>query len=183
MAQANAKIGSTGWAAASRCSQRCEAEAVLFVDDPTADAAPNQIGLWSASYRLTPAEARLAMYLASGETLRDAATASASPTTMCGRRCGRSSTRPTRAARLISCGCCTGRQACSSRWIRNIWLISRIRWLHHPNGRCAETASASEPGTPGQILPPVRGDRNRRPSTNAMWSNMPDWNRLADKTA
>jgi DNA-binding CsgD family transcriptional regulator len=52
-----------------------DAEAVVFVDDPEADAILGQIGLWSASFRLTPAEARLAMHLASGDSLRDAADA------------------------------------------------------------------------------------------------------------
>jgi DNA-binding CsgD family transcriptional regulator len=52
-----------------------EAEAVLFVDDPSDDAASAQIDLYSRAFRLTPAEARLAVHLASGASLTEAADA------------------------------------------------------------------------------------------------------------
>jgi DNA-binding CsgD family transcriptional regulator len=48
---------------------------VLFVDDPNDDAAPAQIDLYSRAFRLTSAEARLAVHLASGASLTEAADA------------------------------------------------------------------------------------------------------------
>ena len=50
-----------------------QAEAVLFVDDPHEDASPAQADLYSSAFRLTPAEARLAVQLATGSSLADAA--------------------------------------------------------------------------------------------------------------
>jgi uncharacterized protein YhfF/DNA-binding CsgD family transcriptional regulator len=50
-----------------------QAEAVLFVDDPYEDASPAQADLYSSAFRLSPAEARLAVLLATGSSLADAA--------------------------------------------------------------------------------------------------------------
>lgn len=50
-----------------------KAEAVVFVDDPNDDARPAQVDLYSRAFRLTPAEARLAVHLASGASLIEAA--------------------------------------------------------------------------------------------------------------
>ena len=44
---------------------------VIFVDDPNDGVLPAQDDVWSRSFRLTPAEARLAVHLASGATLKD----------------------------------------------------------------------------------------------------------------
>jgi uncharacterized protein YhfF/DNA-binding CsgD family transcriptional regulator len=49
------------------------AEAMLFVDDPCDDAVPVQADLYATAFRLTPAEARLAVHLASGASLTEAA--------------------------------------------------------------------------------------------------------------
>jgi DNA-binding CsgD family transcriptional regulator len=51
------------------------AEGVLLVDDPHDDAAPAQADLYSRAFLLTPAEARLAVHLASGASLTEAADA------------------------------------------------------------------------------------------------------------
>jgi uncharacterized protein YhfF/DNA-binding CsgD family transcriptional regulator len=51
------------------------AEAVMFVDDPNNDARPAQTDLYAHAFRLTPAEARLAVHLASGASLTEAAEA------------------------------------------------------------------------------------------------------------
>ena len=48
-------------------------QAVLFVDGPNQDAVPAQADLFSRAFQLTPAEARLAVHLASGSSLSDAA--------------------------------------------------------------------------------------------------------------
>jgi DNA-binding CsgD family transcriptional regulator len=50
-----------------------DATAVLFVDDPNDDAKPARPELFSHAFRLTPAEARLAIHLASGASLTEAA--------------------------------------------------------------------------------------------------------------
>jgi uncharacterized protein YhfF/DNA-binding CsgD family transcriptional regulator len=49
------------------------AEAVLFVDDPNDIGSPAPTNLYSGAFRLTPAEARLAVHLASGASLTEAA--------------------------------------------------------------------------------------------------------------
>jgi uncharacterized protein YhfF/DNA-binding CsgD family transcriptional regulator len=48
-------------------------EAILFVEDPEQKPGPDQADLYSRAFRLTPAEARLAVHLASSGSLRDAA--------------------------------------------------------------------------------------------------------------
>ncbi len=48
-------------------------EAILFVEDPEQTSGPEQVDLFSRAFRLTPAEARLAVHLASSGSLRDAA--------------------------------------------------------------------------------------------------------------
>jgi uncharacterized protein YhfF/DNA-binding CsgD family transcriptional regulator len=48
-------------------------EAILFVEDPEQKSGPEQVDLYSRAFRLTPAEARLAVHLASSGSLRDAA--------------------------------------------------------------------------------------------------------------
>jgi DNA-binding CsgD family transcriptional regulator len=47
------------------------AEAVLLVDDPHENAKPAQADLYSRAFRLTPAEARLAVHLANGTSLTE----------------------------------------------------------------------------------------------------------------
>jgi uncharacterized protein YhfF/DNA-binding CsgD family transcriptional regulator len=51
------------------------AQAILFVDDPERDAAPSQAALYVRAFELTPAEARLAVHLAAGASLTEAADA------------------------------------------------------------------------------------------------------------
>jgi DNA-binding CsgD family transcriptional regulator len=46
---------------------------VLFVDDPNDTSSPAPTDLYSRAFRLTPAEARLAVHLASGASLTEAA--------------------------------------------------------------------------------------------------------------
>jgi len=48
-------------------------EAVVFVDDPNDTSSPAPTDLYSRAFRLTPAEARLAVHLASGASLTEAA--------------------------------------------------------------------------------------------------------------
>ena len=48
-------------------------DAVLFVDDPNDAGSPASIDLYSQTFRLTPAEARLAVHLASGASLTETA--------------------------------------------------------------------------------------------------------------
>jgi uncharacterized protein YhfF/DNA-binding CsgD family transcriptional regulator len=48
-------------------------DAVLFVDDPSDADSPAPADLYTRAFRLTPAEARLAVYLASGASLTEAA--------------------------------------------------------------------------------------------------------------
>jgi uncharacterized protein YhfF len=48
-------------------------DAVLFVDDPNDAGSPASIDLYSRTFRLTPAEARLAVHLATGASLTEAA--------------------------------------------------------------------------------------------------------------
>ena len=50
-----------------------KAEAVLFVDDPNDTGSPAPMDLYSRAFQLTPAEARLAVHLASGASLTEAA--------------------------------------------------------------------------------------------------------------
>jgi DNA-binding CsgD family transcriptional regulator len=44
---------------------------MIFVDDPIDDPTPAQAELWCQAFQLTPAEARVAVYLASGAALKD----------------------------------------------------------------------------------------------------------------
>jgi DNA-binding CsgD family transcriptional regulator/uncharacterized protein YhfF len=55
------------------CGLTTSSQAVLFVDDPNQDAIPAD--LFYRAFQLTPAEARLAVHLASGSSLSDAADA------------------------------------------------------------------------------------------------------------
>jgi DNA-binding CsgD family transcriptional regulator len=50
-------------------------QAILFVDDPDRDAAPPRAALYERAFDLTPAEARLAVHLAAGASLTEAAEA------------------------------------------------------------------------------------------------------------
>jgi DNA-binding CsgD family transcriptional regulator/uncharacterized protein YhfF len=50
-----------------------EASAVLFVDDPDDRGPPAEANLYSRAFKLTPAEARLAVHLVSGASLTEAA--------------------------------------------------------------------------------------------------------------
>lgn len=50
-------------------------QVILFVDDPERDATPAQAALYVRAFELTPAEARLAVHLAAGASLTEAADA------------------------------------------------------------------------------------------------------------
>jgi DNA-binding CsgD family transcriptional regulator len=50
-----------------------KSDAVLFVDDPNGALNPSPTDLYSRTFRLTPAEARLAVRLASGASLMESA--------------------------------------------------------------------------------------------------------------